>query len=60
MSYATIQDVLFALELTDSDLRDRPRLRLDAPGAEPELPEDRGELRRAGRPKAVVELRRAA
>jgi hypothetical protein len=47
-------------ELTDSDLRDRPRLRLDAPEAELELPEDRGELRRAGRPKAVVELRRAA
>jgi hypothetical protein len=67
MSYATLQDVLFALELTDSDLRDRPRLHLDAPEAEPELPEERGELRRAGRPKAragrpkaVVESRRAA
>ena len=41
MSYATMQDVLFALELTDSDLRDRPRLHLDAPEAEPELPEER-------------------
>jgi hypothetical protein len=55
-----MQDVLFALELTDSDLRDRPTLHLDAPEAEPELPEKRGKLRRAGRPKAVVESRRAA
>jgi hypothetical protein len=40
MSYATIRDVLFALELTNSELRDRLP-------AEPELPEDRSELRRA-------------
>jgi hypothetical protein len=55
-----MQDVLFALELTDCDLRDRPRLQLDAPEAEPELPEEGGELRGAGQPKAVVELHRAA
>ena len=53
MSYATMQDVLFALELTDSELLDRPT-------AEPELPEERNELRRAGRPRAVVESSRAA
>jgi hypothetical protein len=39
VSYATMQDV-FALDLTDSELRDRLT-------AEPELPEDRSELRRA-------------
>jgi hypothetical protein len=59
MSYATMQDALFALDLIDSELRDRPRLHPDEPGAEPELPEERGELCRAGRPKAVVEMRRA-
>ena len=53
MSYATIQDVLFALELTDSELLDRPT-------AEPELPEERNELCYTRRPEAVVEIRRAA
>jgi hypothetical protein len=53
-----MQDVLFALELTDSDLRDRPRLHLNAPEAE--LPEERGELRRVTKPKSVVASRRAA
>jgi hypothetical protein len=41
MSYATMQDVLFALDLTDSELRDRPELHLYAPEAQPELPEER-------------------
>ena len=50
MSYATMQDVLFALDLTDSKLRDRPKLHLDAPEAQPELPEERGELRREPSP----------
>jgi hypothetical protein len=60
MSYATMQDVLFALDLTDSELRDRPKLHLDAPEAQPELPEERGELRRAAQPNAAAETRRAA
>jgi hypothetical protein len=38
MSYATIRDVLFALDLTDSELRDRMT-------TEPELPEDRSDFR---------------
>ena len=38
MSYATMQDLLFALHLTDSELPDRLT-------AEPELPEERSELR---------------
>jgi hypothetical protein len=59
MSYATMQDVLFALDLTDSELRDRP-MHLDAPEARPELPEERGELRRAVQPNAAAERRRAA
>lgn len=60
MSYATMQDVLFAFELTDSELRE-PKLHLDAPEAEPELPETRrSELRRASQHKAVVKIRRAA
>jgi hypothetical protein len=53
MSYATMQDVLFALDLTDSELRDRPT-------AEPKLPEERSELRRTRRPNALVEICRAA
>ena len=48
MSYATMRDVLFALDLSDSELRDRPRRHPDVPAAEPELPEERGERRRAG------------
>jgi hypothetical protein len=36
-----MQDALFALDLIDSELRDRPRLHPDEPGAEPELPEER-------------------
>ena len=66
MSYATMQDVLFALDLTDSELRDRSRRHLDLPAAEPELPEERGESRRVtkpkavAKPKAVVERSRAA
>ena len=60
MSYATMQDALFALDLSDSELRDRPRLHPNEPEAAPELPEGRGELCRAGRPKAVVEMHRAA
>jgi hypothetical protein len=55
-----MQDVLFALDLTDSELRDRPKLHLDAPEAQPELPEERGELRRAAQPNAAAETRRAA
>ena len=39
MSYATMQDALFALDLADSDLWDRPRLHPDEPTDEPELPE---------------------
>jgi hypothetical protein len=60
-----MQDVLFALDLTDSELRDRPR-RHPVPAAEPELPEERGESRRVtkpkavAKPKAVVERSRAA
>jgi hypothetical protein len=60
MSYATMQDVLFALDLTDSELRDRLRRHPDVPAAKPELPEERAELRRAPQPEAVVETRRAA
>jgi hypothetical protein len=41
-----MQDVLFALELIDSELRDRPK-------AEPDLPEERNELRYTSRPEAV-------
>jgi hypothetical protein len=54
MSYATMRDVLFALDLTDSELRDRPRRHPDVPAAEPELPEERGESRRVTKPKAVA------
>ena len=36
MSYATMRDVLFALELTDSEPRDRLKV-------EPDLPEERSE-----------------
>jgi hypothetical protein len=39
MSYATMQDALFALDLADSELWDRPRLHPDEPTDEPELPE---------------------
>ena len=49
MSYATMRDVLFALELTDSELRDRLKV-------EPDLPEERSELRRTRRLKAAVEI----
>lgn len=59
MSYATMQDVLFAFELTDSELQE-PRLHLDAPEAEPELPEARSGVRRASQPKVAVKIRRAA
>ena len=53
MSYATMRDVLFALELTDSEPRDRLKV-------EPDLPEERSELRRTRRLKAAVALRHAA
>jgi hypothetical protein len=55
-----MQDVLFALDLTDSELRDRLRRHPDVPAAKPELPEELGKLRRAPQPEAVVETRRAA
>src|SRR5512143_1362558 len=55
MSYATMQDALFALDLADSELWDRPRHPEESTD-EPELPEEPGELRRA--PKAT--MRRAA
>jgi hypothetical protein len=58
MSYATMQDVLFALDLDDSELRDRRRRHADVPEAEPELPEEGGES--AAEPKTAVEMRRAA
>ena len=58
MSYATMQDALFALDLTDSELWDRPRLHLDELTDESELPEEPGELRRGAQPKAT--MRRAA
>ena len=57
MSYATMRDALFALDLTDSELRDRPRRHPDVPAAEPELPEERGEVaerRRACSPGASM------
>jgi hypothetical protein len=50
-----MQDALFALDLADSELWDRPRLHPEEP---PELPEEPGELRRAAQPKAT--MRRAA
>jgi hypothetical protein len=58
MSYATMQDALFALDLADPELWDRPRLHPDEPTDEPELPEEPGELRRAAQRKAT--MRRAA
>lgn len=57
MSYATMQDALFALDLADSELWDRPRHPEESTD-EPELPEEPGELRRAAQPKAT--RRRAA
>ena len=51
MSYATMQDALFALDLTDSEVVDRPRLHLDELTDEPELPEEPGELRREPSPR---------
>ena len=45
MSYTTMQDALFALDLTHSELLDRPKLHRDAPEAQPELPEERIEPR---------------
>jgi hypothetical protein len=54
MSYATMQDVSFALDLTDRELRDRPRRHPDLPAAESELPKQRRESRRVIKPKAVV------
>jgi hypothetical protein len=47
MSYATMRDVLFALDLSDSEFLDQPRRHPDVPAAEPELSEERGERRRA-------------
>ena len=47
MSYATMQDVSFALDLNDRELRDRPRQHPEVPAAEPELPKQRGEARPA-------------
>jgi hypothetical protein len=35
MSYATMQDALFALDLADSELWDRPRLHPDEPTDNP-------------------------
>ena len=58
MSYATMQGALFAFDLTDSELWDRPRLHPDEPIDEPELPEEPGELRRAAHREAT--MRRAA
>lgn len=57
MSYATMQDALFALDLADSELWDRPRHPEESTD-ELELPEEPGELRRAAQPKAT--MRRAA
>ena len=47
MSYATIRDVLFALDLTDSELRDWLT-------TEPELPDDRSELRAPAQPARLT------
>jgi hypothetical protein len=58
MSYATMQDVLFALGVDNSELRDRWRRHADMPEVKAELPEDRGEP--AAEPKTAVEMRRAA
>jgi hypothetical protein len=58
MSYATMQDVLFDLYLSDSEVRHCPRRHPDTAAAKPELPEERGES--VAQPKAVVEVRRAA
>lgn len=60
MSYATMQDVLFALDVNDSELRDHVERQQKVPSAEPDFPEERGELRDAARPGAVAKGRRAA
>ena len=46
MSYATMRDVLFALDLSESELRGRPERHADVPEAEAGLPEERVERRR--------------
>ena len=56
MSYATMRDALFALDLTDPELRAQPRQHPDVPAAEPGLQEERGESRRVTKPKAVAEM----
>ena len=48
MSHATMRDVLFALDLSDSELGDRPRRHPDVPAADPELPEEPSERRYTG------------
>ncbi len=58
MSYATMQDVLFALEVDHSGLRDRRGRHADVPEAEPESPEGRREP--TAEPKTAVQMRRAA
>lgn len=57
MSYATMQDVLFDLYLSDSEVWHQQRRDRDMAAAKPE-PEERGES--VAQPKAVVEVRRAA
>ena len=62
MSYATMQDVSFALDLTDRELRDRPGPHPD-PAAESEMPKQREEARRATKRESKrkpVSARRAA
>src|SRR5512132_1664436 len=48
MSYATMQDALFALDLADSELWDRPRHPEESTD-EPELPTEPGKSRRTAR-----------
>ena len=58
MSYATMQDVLFNLDVSAFELRDRPKRHPAAAAAKAELPEERGEP--VAQPKAAVEMHRAA
>ena len=58
MSYATMHDVLFDLDVSAFELRDRPKRHPAVAAAEAELPEERGKS--LAQPRAVVEMRRAA
>ena len=60
MSYATMQDVLLALDVDHSELRDRRRRHADVPEAEPELPEERGESQPSPRQRGTCATPRSA